>query len=242
MSLAGKNILIVGGGSGIGFATAQRAASGGAGVVIAGRSREQLAAALAKLAQGARAEQLDFADRASVASLAGRIGSIDHLVLSASSAVAWGAFAELKEDAVHAAFENKFWGYWRVTQALAPKLPADGSIVMVTGAAGRAALPGTSALAAVNAAIAAAAQVLAVELAPRRVNVISPGMTDTEAYGWMEAQQRQSMLAGAAAKLPAGRVGQPDDLADAILFALSNRFLTGALIDIDGGAHLARGS
>jgi len=118
---------------------------------------------------------LDFADSASAASLAGRIGAIDHLVLSASSSVAWGAFSELREEAVRVAFENKFWGYWRVTQAIASKLPADGSIVMVTGAAGRAALPGTSALAAVNAAIAAAAQVLAVELAPRRVNVISPG-------------------------------------------------------------------
>ena len=240
-NLANKTILIVGGGAGIGLATARRVAAAGAKPIIAGRSRERLDAALAKLPKGTQGEELDFADRSSVASLAGRIPSIDHLVLSASSAVAWGAFAELKEDAVRAGFENKFWGYWRVTQALAPKLPADGSIVLVTGAAGRAALSGTSALAAVNAAIAAAAQVLAVELAPRRINVISPGMTDTDAYGWMEAQQRQAMLAGAAAKLPAGRIGQPDDLADAIFFALTNRFLTGAVIDIDGGVHLARG-
>ena len=113
---------------------------------------------------------------------------------------------------------------------------------MVTVAAGRAALPGTSGLAAVNAAIAALAQVLAVELAPRRIiNVISPGMTETDAYAWMEPKQREAMFAGAASRLPAGRVGQPDDLADAILFALSNRFLTGAIIDVDGGAHLARG-
>ena len=204
MSLAGKSILIVGGGSGIGFATAQRAAAAGARLVIAGRSRERLDSALAKLPKETRVEELDFANSASVAYLAERIGSIDHSVLSASSAVAWGAFTELKEDAVRAAFENKFWGYWRVMEVLAPKLAADGAIVMVTGAAGRAALPGTSALAAVNAAIAAAAQALAVELAPRRINVISPGITDTEAYGWMEAQQHQAMLAGAAAKLPAG--------------------------------------
>ncbi|MGO9359954.1 MAG: SDR family oxidoreductase [Xanthobacteraceae bacterium] len=236
-----KTVLIVGGGSGIGLATAGRAAAAGAIPIIAGRSSERLSTALARLPAGARAEVLDFADAASVASLAERIGPIDYLVLSASSAVAWGAFAELKEAAVRAAFENKFWGYWRVTKALAPKLPADGAIVMVTGAAGRAALPGTSALAAVNAAIAAAAQVLAVELAPRRVNVVSPGMTETEAYGWMDSKQRQAMFAGAAAKLPAGRVGQPDDLADAIVFALLNPFLTGTVIDVDGGVHLPRG-
>jgi NAD(P)-dependent dehydrogenase (short-subunit alcohol dehydrogenase family) len=240
MNLAGKNILIVGGSSGIGLSTAQRAATIGAKVLIAGRSRQRLDAALARLPERTQAEELDFANASSVSALAERIGSIDHLVLSASSAVAWGSFADLKEEAVRAAFENKFWGYWRVTQALAPKLPSDGAIVMVTGAAGRAALPGTSGLAAVNAAIAAAAQVLAVELAPRRVNVISPGMTETEAYAWMEPGQREAMFAGAAGRLPAGRVGQPDDLADAILFALSNRFLTGAIIDVDGGAHLAR--
>ncbi len=239
--LLNRSILIVGGGSGIGLATARRAAAAGAKPIIAGRSRERLDMALAKLPGSARAEALDFADASSVASLAERIGPIDHLVLSASSAVAWGGFSDLKEEAVRAAFENKFWGYWRVTRALAPKLPDDGAIVMVTGAAGRAALPGTSALAAVNAAIAAAAQVLAVELAPRRVNIVSPGMTETEAYGWMDSQQRQAMFAGAAAKLPSGRIGQPDDLADTILFALLNRFLTGAIIDVDGGVHLARG-
>lgn len=241
MTLANKVILIVGGTSGIGLATALRAAEAGATPIIAGRSRERLAAALAKLPQGAQAEELDFADAASVASLAGRIGSIDHLVLSASSAVAWGAFAELKEEALRAAFDNKFWGYWRMTQALAPKLPAGGAIVMVTGAAGRAAMPGTSGLAAVNAAIAGMAQVLAVELAPRRVNIVSPGLTETEAYAGMAPQQRDAMFTGAAAKLPVGRTGQPGDLADAILFALSNRFLTGAIIDVDGGAHLPRG-
>ncbi len=238
--LLNRSILIVGGGSGIGLATAQRAAAAGAKPIIAGRSRERLDAALAKLPSGGRAEMLDFADAASVAALTERIGPIDHLVLSASSAVAWGGFSVLEEQAVRAAFENKFWGYWRITRALAPKLPDDGAIVMVTGAAGRAALPGTAALAAINAAIAAAAQVLAVELAPRRVNIVSPGLTETEAYSWMESQQRQAMFAGAAAKLPVGRIGQPDDMADAILFALQNRSLTGAILDVDGGVHLAR--
>jgi len=153
MTMASKTVVIVGGTSGIGLAAALRAAEVGATPIITGRSRERLDAAVARLPKGAGAEMLDFADAQSVASLASRLGPIDHLVLSASSAVAWGAFAALKEDAVRAAFENKFWGYWRVTQALAPKLPADGAIVMVAGAAGRAAMVGTAGLAAVNAAI-----------------------------------------------------------------------------------------
>ena len=96
--LTNKSILIVGGGSGIGLATALRAAASGATPIIAGRSREKLDAALAKLPNSARAEVLDFADAASVTSLVERIGPIDHLVLSASSAVAWGGFADLKEE------------------------------------------------------------------------------------------------------------------------------------------------
>jgi NAD(P)-dependent dehydrogenase (short-subunit alcohol dehydrogenase family) len=240
-SLSNATILIVGGTSGIGFATARRAAATGAKPIITARSRERVEVALAKLPDGARAEVLDFTDPTSVASLAERTGAVDHLVLSASSAVAWGPFDKLSEEAVRAGFENKFWGYWRVTRALAPRLSSNGSIVMVGGAAGRAALPGTSALAAVNAAIAAAAQVLAVELAPRRVNVVSPGTTDTEAYNRMNPEDRRAMLANAAARLPVGRVGQPDDLAEAILFALRNPFLTGAVLDVDGGVHLPRG-
>src|SRR3954447_13584509 len=237
----GKTILIVGGSSGIGFATARRAAELGATPIIAGRSRARLDSALARLPSGALAEQVDFSDAANVNSLAERLGAIDHLVLSASSGVAWGSFATLTEAAVRAAFENKFWGYWRVAQALGTKLPNDGALVFVSGAAGRAAIPGTSGLAAVNGAIIAAAKVLAVELAPRRVNVVSPGMTETEAHAGMDLNARQGMYAAAAAKLPAGRIGKPENLAEAVLFALSNPFMTGAVIDIDGGVHLPRG-
>jgi NAD(P)-dependent dehydrogenase (short-subunit alcohol dehydrogenase family) len=162
------------------------------------------------------------------------------MVLSASDAVAWGGFAEVGEDALRAAFEAKFWGYWRVIRALAPKLSAHGSITLVTGAAARAALPGTSGLAAVNGALEAMARVLAVELAPRRVNTVSPGTTATEAYAGLPDEARKEMFAATAAKLPVGRIGAPEDIAQAILLAAANPFVTGATLDVDGGAHLAR--
>ena len=183
---------------------------------------------------------LDFTDAASVAALADNVTALDHLVLTASSAVAWGGFPEVGEEALRAAFEAKFWGYWRVIRALAPKLAATGSITLVTGAAARAALPGTSGLAAVNGALEATAKVLAAELAPRRVNTVSPGMTATEAYAGMPEEVRAGMFAGTAAKLPAGRIGAPEDIAQVILMAAANPFVTGATFDVDGGAHLAR--
>jgi NAD(P)-dependent dehydrogenase (short-subunit alcohol dehydrogenase family) len=236
MSLAGTRILIVGGTKGIGRATAVAALAAGARVTATGRT----AASLANLPDGVAGAALDFTDPASVAGLAEGLESLDHLVLSASDAVAWGGFAEVTEAALRAAFDAKFWGYWRVARALAPKLPAHGSITLVTGAAARAALPGTSGLAAVNGAIEAMARVLAVELAPCRVNTVSPGMTATEAYAGLPEEARKGMFAATAAKLPAGRIGAPEDIAQAILLVAANPFLTGATLDVDGGAHLAR--
>jgi NAD(P)-dependent dehydrogenase (short-subunit alcohol dehydrogenase family) len=236
MSLAGTRLLIVGGTRGIGRATAVAALAAGARVTATGRRAESLAT----LPEGVVGALLDFTDPASVAALAEGLDALDHLVLSASDAVAWGGFAEVTEAALRAAFDAKFWGYWRVARALAPKLPVHGSITLVTGAAARAALPGTSGLAAVNGAIEAMARVLAVELAPRRVNTVSPGMTATEAYARLPDEARKGMFAATAAKLPAGRIGAPQDIAQAILLAAANPFLTGATLDVDGGAHLAR--
>ncbi len=240
MELRDRHVVIVGGTKGIGAATARLAAARGARVTITGRSPSSLDAALQRLPSGVVGEPLDFTEPSSVAAFAARIVAPDHLVLCASSAVAWGPFAQLAEDALQRAFEAKFWGYWRVVQALAANLPETGSITLVTGAAARAALPGTAGLAAVNGALEAAAKVLAVELAPRRVNTVSPGLTATEAYAWMDEAARDGMFADAAAKLPARRIGQPEDVARVILLAASNPFMTGTTLDVDGGAHLAR--
>lgn len=127
-----------------------------------------------------------------------------------------------------------------VIRAVAPLLSATGSVTLVTGAAARAALPGTSGLAAVNGALEAMAKVLAAELAPRRFNTVSPGMTATEAYDGLPDEARNGMFAAAAGNLPAGRIGAPQDIAAAILLAMANPFITGATLDVDGGAHLAR--
>ena len=72
--------------------------------------------------------------------------------------------------------------------------------------------------------------------APLRVNVVSPGLTDTEAYAGMAPEARAAMLAKAASTLPAGRAGQVQDLAAGYLFLIDNPFVTGSVIDIDGGA------
>lgn len=239
MSLAQQRILIIGGSNGMGLAAAQRLGRAGAEVFIAGRSQAKLDAALGQIEGRATGVVADFTDAASLAAAAGRIGRLDHLVLAASSNAAWGPFAHTSADALRQAMEGKLIGYWQSLQAMLPILRRDGSVVMLSGAASRTAMPGTAGLAAVNGGITQMAQTLAKELAPLRVNVVSPGLVDTPAYDGLPAEAKQGMFAGAAKSLPAGRTGTSEDIAAAIEFLLDNSFTTGALLDVDGGARMS---
>lgn len=238
MSFAQQRVLIVGGSSGMGLAAARQLARLGAEVLIAGRSQARLDEALATVEGRAAGYVADFTDPASLAALFARIGRIDHLVLAASADAAWGPFASVTAQALRAALEGKLIGYWQALQAALPHLRRDGSVVMLSGAASRTAMPGTAGLAAVNGAITQMAQTLARELAPLRVNVVSPGLVDTPVYDGLPAEAKAGMFAGAAKTLPVGRTGSPEDIAEAIVYLLGNGFTTGATLDVDGGARM----
>jgi NAD(P)-dependent dehydrogenase (short-subunit alcohol dehydrogenase family) len=238
MSLTQQRILILGGSNGMGLASAQSLARAGAEVFIAGRTPSRLDAALATIAGRAEGVVLDFTDPASLARASERLGRLDHLVLAASSDAAWGPFAQTPADALRRAIEGKLLGYWQALQAMLPILRRDGSVVMLTGAASRTAMPGTAGLAAVNGAITQMAQTLAGELAPLRVNVVSPGLIDTPAYDGMPAEAKRGLFEATARSLPVGHTGRAEDVAAAIEFLLESPFTTGALLDVDGGARM----
>jgi NAD(P)-dependent dehydrogenase (short-subunit alcohol dehydrogenase family) len=223
----------------MGLATAQRLVRAGAEVFIAGRTQARLDAALAAIAGRVEGLVVDFTDAASLASVAGRLGQIDHLVLAASGNAAWGPFTHISAETLRNALEGKLVGYWQTLQAMLPILRRDGSVAMLTGAASRIAMPGTAGLAAVNGAITQMAMTLAKELAPLRVNVVSPGLIDTPVYDSMSGQAKRGMFEAAAASLPVGRTGKSDDVAAAVEFVLDNTFTTGALLDVDGGARMS---
>jgi len=239
LSLAQQRILIIGGSNGMGLACAQRLARAGAEVFIAGRSQAKLDTALTQIEGRAATVVLDFTDATSLVAAAERLGHIDHLVLSASGSPAWGPFAQVPVEALRAALENKLLGYWQALQAMLPTLRSDGSVVMLTGAASRTPMTGTAGLAAVNGAITQMARTLAQELAPLRVNVVSPGLVDTPAYDGLSAGAKQGMFQSAARHLPVGRTGTSEDIAAAIEMLLDNEFATGVLLDLDGGARMA---
>lgn len=237
-SLQHKTVVVIGAGSGIGAAVARQAAARGAKVVLAGRSLEALQRQQAQLPPSARSLAVDITDAASLGDLFSAVGAFDHLVISAGPAITAKPLADTDLLDAQRAFEVKFWGVWRAVQAALPHLAAQGSISLTSGLLSRKMVPGQVLKTTLNAALEALGKHLAKELAPRRVNVISPGVTATEAYAGMPEEARQAMFARTAASLPVGRVGQPDDIAAAFILAMENVFISGSLIDVDGGGLL----
>jgi NAD(P)-dependent dehydrogenase (short-subunit alcohol dehydrogenase family) len=234
-TLAGKRIVVIGGSSGMGLATAQAAAEAGAKVIIASRSAEKLDEARKQIPGRVAVLPLDVTDAAAVQEAFGQLGPIDHLVVSGSATSA-GEFRSQPLRDARATFESKFWGAYSAVRSA--QFNAGGSVVLFSGVFSRRPAPGYVAMAAVNGAIESLGRALAVELAPLRVNVVSPGMTDTPAYAGMPQAQREGMFAAVAAHLPARRIGRPADLAAAVLHLLGNGYVTGTVLDVDGGALL----
>jgi len=233
MSLQDKRIAITGGGTGIGLATAKLAASRGASVVLLGRRESKLQGAVEAIGRAASYRVLDVADGDAVARVFKELGRLEHLVTCAAG-IAIGPFAQLPESALRDFFEVKFWGQVRAIRAALPTFARDGSIVVVSGFLYRKPSAGYSPFAAVNGAIEALVKVLAIELAPIRINALVPGQIDTlrEIIG---DEANRGRVEGAAATLPVGRIGTPEDVAHAALFLAENRFMTGAALDVDGG-------
>ncbi|MEM9487836.1 MAG: SDR family oxidoreductase [Myxococcota bacterium] len=241
-TLAGKTVVIIGGSSGMGLAAATALAARQAKVVVVGRNQDKLDAAARQIGDKARGEvrtaAVDLSDATAARAFFADLDALDHLVIAASSGVAWGPFVELEPEILRTAFDGKFWVHFHAARFAAPRLGPGASITFLTGGAARAALPGTAGLAAVNGAIGAMARTLAKELAPIRVNVLSPGFVDTPAYDGMAEAERTATYQHMAETLPVGRIGATDDIAPAIAFLVENGFTTGAVLDVDGGNTL----
>lgn len=233
-----ETIVLIGATAGVGLATAQAFAREGYRVVISGRSPQTVDAAVAKIGDGATGYPLDFAAPEAAGRFFEQVGPLDHLALVGSGQAAWGPFADLRLDTLKTAFEQKFFGFFLCVQASLARLRPDGSITFLTGGASRSAIPETSGVAAVNGAIQAMAITLAKELAPRRVNVLSPGLVDTPVYDYMTSEQKSAFFAKMGGALPVGRIGRPEEIAQGVLFLVRSAYTTGAILDVDGGGRL----
>ncbi|MGB6270821.1 MAG: SDR family oxidoreductase [Pseudolabrys sp.] len=231
MMLAGKKIVVVGGSSGIGLATAELAKREGADVTIASRNAERLKAAAEKI--GVIAIPADVTSDDSVSDLFRKCGPVDHVVVTAAQ-LRTGPFKTVSMDDVRATMESKFWGAWRVARAA--EIRPGGSLTLVTGYLSTRPRSGAAIVSAVNGALESLTRGLALELAPIRVNAVSPGTIDTPIRASMPEAARRDMLTKTAAALPVGRVGVGEDIARQILTFMAVGFATGSIVYIDGGA------
>ena len=236
-SFDNQRVLVIGGSSGIGEATALRAAKAGAAVTIAVRSRDRLDAALQRLPAGTLAQVLDVTDVAAVETLFATQGPWDHVVLAGSSTQV-GPVRTLSLEAAQAGMQNKFWGAYHVGRSA--RVVRGGSLTLVSGAYAQRPNPAAVLQGAINAAVEGLMRGLALELAPDgvRVNAVSPSTTATPLWDRLGEAGRERKFAEMRERLPLNRVADPDDIARAILFVATNPFATGSTVLVDGGDAL----
>jgi NAD(P)-dependent dehydrogenase (short-subunit alcohol dehydrogenase family) len=233
--LRDKKVVVGGRASGIARAIALLARSVGAQVAAAGRDQAKLADAYRD--SDVVTETVDITDDASIAALADRVGAVDHIV-STASARARGRLADLDRDKLQISFDTKVIGPTMLAKYVAPRIKTGGSLVLLSGVHAFRLNVGYFGVGITNAAVDFLTRWLAVELAPIRVNAVSPGVIDTGAWDSLGDDGKQEYFKHIAEDSPVGRIGTPDDIASAALFAMTNTFLTGTTLKVDGGEPL----
>lgn len=231
ISLSGSRVLVVGGTSGIGLAVAAMAARRGADVTIAGRDQNKLDAAVRLVGSSCNGRRMDATDNASVEDFFAGEARFDHVVVTAAKP-GGASLKDLPMDQALELFSSKFWGSYRVAKAA--EVTAGGSITFVSGLAGRRPRPNRVVVGAACAALESMTRGLALELAPVRVNCVSPGITNTP----LLRSGFPNGIDHLAESCPTGRIGEPDEIALQILACAENGFMSGAVIDLDGARGL----
>jgi NAD(P)-dependent dehydrogenase (short-subunit alcohol dehydrogenase family) len=238
MGLNGKRVVILGGTSGIGLATAKAAQKQGATVVVASSRSQRVESALAMLQGKGKGEVVDLTDESQVGALFERIGAFDHLVYSAGETLHLETLDKMQIDQARGFVNLRFWGALTAVKYGSPHIRPGGSITLTSGVAALRPHKGWTVAASICGAMEALTRALAVELAPIRVNAVCPGVVKTELWGAMAESDRAAMYRDIGQKLPVGRVGEADDLARAYLYLMQESYSTGQVIVVDGGAVL----
>ena len=236
--LHNKRVVILGGSSGIGLAVAEQAESLGANVVIASSNAERVQKAVESVGGNAQGQTVDLSDEQAVEALFTKLGAFDHLVFTAGDNLLLQDLATTDLKQARRAFELRYWAALAAVKYGSKNIRKGGSIVLTTGIAGQRPHKGWVVAASVCGTIEALTRALALELAPIRVNAVSPGVVRTNLWQNMPAAEREQLFERVGNSLPVGRVGEPHDIAQAYLFLMQEGFSTGQTLVVDGGTVL----
>lgn len=233
--LTGKKVMVVGGSSGIGLATAKQARAEGAVVIIVGYNPDQTK----RIADENEFEWrvADVTKPETIYKALSDVERVDHLVLLAGTFVA-GRILDADLNYLHKAFDERIWGSLHIIRALGTRLSSDASITFTSGVLADRPSPGMVILAAASSAVESLVRGLALELAPRRVNAVSPGTTDSPLLAKSLGAGKEDFLNTAKDKSLLKRVATTDQVASAILFLITNEIMTGEILHVDGGQRL----
>lgn len=233
-----QRVVIVGGSSGIGLAVAEEAASQEAEVVIVSSNGERVQEAIQSIGGKAQGQAVDVSDERAVEGFFKKLGAFDHLVFTAGDSLLLHELALTDLKQARLAFELRYWSALAAVKYGSPQIRKGGSIVLTTGVAGRRPHSGWVIAASVCGTIEALTRALAIELAPVRVNAVSPGVVRTNLWQNMSSVEREQLFESVGKGLPVGRVGEAHDIAQAYLFLMREGFSTGQTVVVDGGTVL----
>lgn len=241
MTLDGQKIVVIGGSSGMGLATARAAALNGATVTIASSRQQRIDTALSQLPEGCAGAALDVRDESQVAALFEGIGDLDHVVFTAGDSFTPRRLADVGLDDARAVLDVRFWGAITVIKHAIKRIRPAGSIALTTGTVGQRPLPGAALAAAGAGAAEGLVRGLAVELAPVRVNAVRAGAVRTPMWDAIPQPQREATFTRMAQGTLTGTIGEPEQIAAAHMYLMQNGYVTGTVLTVDGGLLLAAG-
>src|SRR6266478_6590095 len=237
-ALSGKRIVVLGGSSGLGLAVAQQAVAQGATAIIASSNADRVKQALATLDGKAEGHTLDLSNEWDIQDFFEKVGDLDHLVFTAGDTLQLNELVAADLTKARHAFALRYWGALAAVKYASPHIRKEGSIVLTTGIAGQRPQKGWVIAASVCGTIEALTRALAVEMAPIRVNAVSPGVVRTNLWQNMSASERERLYESVGNSLPVGRVGEASEIAQAYLFLMQEGFATGQTVVVDGGTVL----
>ncbi len=233
-----QRIVILGGTSGIGLATAERAAAEGATVIVASSRADRIDAALERLPTTAEGYTVDVRREEEIREFFSRVGSFDHLAFTAGETLQIGALADTDVEAASRALDTRVWGAYAAVKHAAAHLRPDGSIVLSSGIASTRPGANWTVASSICGAVDALTRALAVELAPIRVNAVASGVVRSNLWRDMSEEDRSAMYESLSRALPVGRVGEVSDIAETFIYLMRNGYSTGSVVTVDGGSVL----